>query len=124
MIEDDKTKLNVTHPHTSTAQTPHWQLFCFLFQMKAAGSGIVTNTLLSTDLGLGRGPDGPDAVQSITRLYPFLLLHLTGANNPVPAADLKLTVCTSKQRRQKKTPLKKTEANTRKSSENINAQDV
>lgn len=50
--------------------------------------------LLYTDLGLRRCPDGPDTVQSITGLHFLFLLHLTGANNPIPSANFKLTVCT------------------------------
>ena len=52
----------------------------------------MADLLPCTDLGLRRSPDGPDTVQSVARLHPLLFVHLTGANNPVPAADLKLTV--------------------------------
>lgn len=45
-----------------------------------------------TDLGLRRSSNSPDTVQSIARFYSLLLLHLTGANNPVPPADVELAV--------------------------------
>lgn len=45
-----------------------------------------------THLGLRRSSDSPDTVQSITRFHSLFLLHLTGANNPVPSADVELAV--------------------------------
>lgn len=56
-------------------------------------SFLMTNMAPCTDLGLRRSPDGPDTVQSITRLHFLFLLYLTGANNPIPSTDFKLTVC-------------------------------
>lgn len=56
-------------------------------------SFLITNMVPCTDLGLRRSPDGPDTVQSITRFHFLLLLHLTRANNPIPSAEFKLTVC-------------------------------
>lgn len=46
-----------------------------------------------TDLGLRGSPNGPDTVQSITRLHSFFLFYLTGVNDPIPSTDFKLTVC-------------------------------
>lgn len=46
-----------------------------------------------TDLGLRRSSDGPDTVQSVAGFHSLFLLHLTGANNPIPSTDVKLTVC-------------------------------
>lgn len=55
-----------------------------------------------TDLGLRRSPDGPNTVQSITRLHFLFLLHLTGTNNPIPSTNFKLTVCREEGRRKGK----------------------
>lgn len=46
-----------------------------------------------TDLGLWRSLDGPNTVQGIAGFHSLLLVHLTGADNPIPSADFKLTVC-------------------------------
>lgn len=54
---------------------------------------LIANEVSCTDLGLRRSPDGPDTVQSIARFHSLFLIHLTGANNPIPPSDFKLTVC-------------------------------
>ena len=63
--------------------------------------------LLCTDLGLRRSPDGPDTVQSITRLHSLFLFHLTGADNPIPSTNFELTVCS--RRGEKETKRRKEE---------------
>jgi len=50
------------------------------------------------DLGLRRSSDDPDTVQRLPRLHLVLLLHLAGANHPVPATHLKLALCWRRER--------------------------
>lgn len=47
-------------------------------------------------LGLRRRTYGPDAVQCISIFDLILLFHLTGADGPVCATDLKLAICQTK----------------------------
>lgn len=62
--------------------------------MRTAEAALLSQ--VCTHLGLRGSPDGPDAVQSVARLHPLGFIHLTGANDPVEAAQLKLTVWKTK----------------------------
>lgn len=70
------------------------QLF-YIIELKKAKDAVISDDSVGpcTDLGLRGSPDGPDTVQSITRLHSFFLFYLTGVNNSIPSTDFKLAIC-------------------------------